>query len=137
MLVNAEEMKKEVEQHNEVDGPVFKISEDPRITPFGKFLRKTSMDELPQLVNILMGQMSLVGPRPPLPSEVQQYDSWQRRRLSMKPGITGLWQVSGRTSIDFEQWMWMDLEYIDNWSLLLDIKILLKTVEEVLSCNGK
>lgn len=137
MVVNAEEMKQEIEQQNEVDGPVFKISDDPRITSFGRFLRKSSLDELPQLINILMGHMSLVGPRPPLLAEVQQYDSWQRRRLSMKPGITCLWQVSGRNNINFERWMKLDLKYIDKWSLFLDIKILLKTVTEVMSCQGK
>jgi len=137
MVENAEELREELEQHNEVDGPVFKISKDPRITTIGKFLRKTSLDELPQLVNILMGHMSLVGPRPPIPAEVKQYDSWQRRRLSMKPGITCIWQVSGRNNIDFERWMQLDLAYIDNWSLLLDLKILLKTVQEVVRCQGK
>lgn len=136
MVENAEELKKELEQANEVDGPVFKMTNDPRITRVGKFLRKTSLDELPQLMNILRGEMSLVGPRPPIPSEVAQYKPWQRRRLSMKPGLTCIWQVSGRNNIDFEHWMRMDLEYIDNWSLMLDIKILLKTVKEVLCCQG-
>lgn len=137
MVINAEELQHELRKDNEVDGPVFKITKDPRITPFGKFLRKTSMDELPQLINVLMGHMSLVGPRPPIPAEVEQYEPWQRRRLSMKPGITCIWQVSGRNNLDFEQWMQLDLEYIDNWSLFLDIKILLKTVGTVVSCNGK
>ncbi|WYD79764.1 MAG: sugar transferase [Candidatus Electrothrix gigas] len=137
MVENAEELKKELEQDNEVSGPVFKVTNDPRITPIGRFLRKTSLDELPQLINVLRGEMSLVGPRPPIPSEVAQYQSWQRRRLSMKPGLTCIWQVSGRNNIDFERWMRMDLEYIDNWSLLLDIKILCKTVVEVLCCRGK
>jgi len=137
MVENAEDLKQSLEQKNEVDGPVFKITKDPRITPTGKFLRKTSLDELPQFINILMGEMSLVGPRPPIPAEVEQYEPWQRRRLSMKPGLTCVWQVSGRNNIDFDHWMQLDLEYIDNWSLFLDIKILLKTVREVLSCGGE
>lgn len=137
MVENAEELKDSLTQKNEADGPVFKITKDPRITGFGKFLRKTSLDELPQLFNILMGQMSLVGPRPPIPAEVEQYEPWQRRRLSMKPGITCIWQVSGRNNVDFDHWMQFDLEYIDNWSLLLDIKILLKTVKEVFSLHGQ
>ncbi len=137
MVENAEELKKELEKNNEMDGPVFKMTNDPRITPVGRFLRRTSLDELPQLFNVLKGEMSLVGPRPPLPSEVVQYEHWQRRRLSMKPGLTCIWQVSGRNNIDFEHWMRMDLEYIDNWSLLLDIKILLKTVKEVACFQGR
>ncbi len=137
MVNNAEQLQNTLKDANEVDGPVFKISNDPRITGIGKFLRKTSLDELPQLINIMAGHMSLVGPRPPIPAEVLKYKPWQRRRLSMKPGITCIWQVSGRNNIDFEDWMRLDLEYIDNWSLLLDIKILCKTVKEVLSCNGQ
>ena len=137
MVENAEELKSALEQRNEADGPVFKITKDPRITSLGRFLRTTSLDELPQLVNILLGQMSLVGPRPPIPSEVEQYEPWQRRRLSMKPGITCIWQVSGRNNIDFDHWMQLDLDYIDNWSLFLDIKILFKTIRTVASCNGK
>ncbi len=137
MVDNAEHLQGTLQDKNEVDGPVFKISNDPRITAIGKFLRKTSLDELPQLINIIAGHMSLVGPRPPIPAEVQQYQPWQRRRLSMKPGITCIWQVSGRNSIDFDNWMRLDLEYIDNWSVLLDIKILAKTVKEVISCNGQ
>lgn len=106
------------------------------MTRVGRFLRKTSLDELPQLFNVLRGQMSFVGPRPPLPEEVEKYEGWQRRRLSMKPGITGLWQVSGRNQIAFHDWMKLDLEYIDNWSLWLDVKILLKTIPVVLSGKG-
>ena len=117
-------------------GPVFKIRKDPRITPVGRILRKTSLDELPQLWNVLKGEMSLVGPRPPLPSEVDKYDPWQRRRLSMKPGITCIWQVSGRNQLPFETWMKLDLEYIDNWSLMLDFKILVKTVYVVATGYG-
>lgn len=117
---------------NEMKGPVFKLAKDPRVTPVGHFLRKFSLDELPQLWNVFVGEMSLVGPRPPLASEVKEYDPWQRRRLSMKPGITCIWQCSGRNKIvDFDQWAKLDLEYIDTWSFWLDIKLLLKTVPAV------
>ncbi len=136
MINNAEDLKVKLVGDNEVDGPVFKIQNDPRITSVGKILRKTSLDELPQFINVLRGEMSLVGPRPPLPAEVIQYETWQRRKLSMKPGLTCIWQVGGRNEIDFENWMRMDLEYIDNWSILLDFKILLLTVKEVLSAKG-
>ncbi|MCA9705240.1 MAG: sugar transferase [Myxococcales bacterium] len=136
MVMDAEKRKAELMHLNEMDGPVFKITHDPRITAVGRFIRKTSIDELPQLFNILLGDMSLVGPRPPLPSEVEQYKGWQRRRLSVKPGLTGMWQVSGRNQIDFEEWMQMDLDYIDNWSLWLDIKIILKTVPAVVLRSG-
>lgn len=136
MVADAETRKAEIEHLNEVDGPVFKIKNDPRITPLGRLLRKTSIDELPQLWNVLKGEMSLVGPRPPIPSEVERYARWQRRRLSMRPGITCLWQISGRSQLDFDTWMKLDLQYIDNWSLLLDLIILLKTVPAVLSARG-
>jgi exopolysaccharide biosynthesis polyprenyl glycosylphosphotransferase len=136
MRVDADKMREELEALNEMDGPVFKIKHDPRVTRIGRLLRKTSLDELPQLWNVLVGQMSFVGPRPPIPAEVEQYDDWQRRRLSMKPGITCLWQVSGRNLIDFETWMKLDLQYIDNWSLTLDLKILLRTVYVVLTGYG-
>jgi len=119
-----------------MDGPVFKSSRDPRRTSVGRFLRKFSIDELPQFYNVLRGDMSLVGPRPPLPQEVARYERWQRRRLSMKPGITCLWQVSGRNEVNFQDWMKLDLTYIDNWSLLLDLKILLKTVPVVILGRG-
>jgi lipopolysaccharide/colanic/teichoic acid biosynthesis glycosyltransferase len=115
-----------------MQGPVFKMKNDPRVTPFGRFLRKLSIDEFPQLWNVLKGDMSLVGSRPPIPAEVNRYDNWHRRRLSMRPGITCLWQIRGRNKItDFDEWMKLDLEYIDNWSLLLDLKILLMTIPVV------
>jgi lipopolysaccharide/colanic/teichoic acid biosynthesis glycosyltransferase len=115
-----------------MSGPVFKMRDDPRVTFVGRFLRKFSLDELPQLINVLKGDMSLVGPRPPTPDEVRKYDRWQRRRLSMKPGLTCLWQCSGRSHVDFDEWMKLDLEYIDRWSLGLDLKILLKTIPMVI-----
>ena len=117
MVSNAEELREELEAKNEMDGPVFKIKDDPRITRLGRFIRKTSIDELPQLWNVFVGDMSLVGPRPPIPAEVEQYERWQMRRLSMRPGITCIWQVSGRNNIDFDTWMKLDLQYIDNWTL--------------------
>ncbi|MDN3515618.1 MAG: sugar transferase [Candidatus Brocadia sp.] len=133
MVEDAEARLKDILVYNEMDGPVFKMKEDPRITKVGKFLRKFSLDEIPQLWNVLRGDMSLVGPRPPLPAEVDKYKPWQRRRLSMRPGITCLWQAYGRNKItDFNEWMKLDLEYIDNWSLWLDFKILLMTIPAVL-----
>ena len=133
MVENAEAKLHELLAYNEMEGPAFKMKNDPRITKAGKILRKFSIDELPQLWNVLKGDMSLVGPRPPIPSEVDKYEPWQRRRLSMRPGITCLWQVSGRNKIvDFDDWMRLDLEYIDNWSLWLDCKILFKTAPVVL-----
>jgi exopolysaccharide biosynthesis polyprenyl glycosylphosphotransferase len=136
MTENAEELKASLLDKNEMDGPVFKITDDPRFTKIGKRLRKYSIDELPQLFNVLLGDMSLVGPRPPLPSEVSQYNHWQRRKLSMKPGITCLWQVNGRNNVNFQEWMKLDLQYIDNWSLWLDTKILLKTIPAVTKGTG-
>ncbi len=136
MVQNAEEMRDQLEELNEVDGPVFKIKDDPRITSVGRILRKTSIDELPQLWNVLKGEMSLVGPRPPIPAEVDEYEPWQRRRLSMRPGITCLWQISGRSELDFNTWMKLDLQYIDQWSLALDFLILIKTIPAVLSMRG-
>jgi len=136
MNIDAEERKKGLEHLNEMSGPVFKIKDDPRITPVGRILRKFSIDELPQLINVLIGEMSLVGPRPPIPDEVQKYERWQKRRLSMRPGLTCLWQINGRNEVDFDQWMKLDLEYIDNWSLGLDFKILLKTIPVVLTGHG-
>ncbi len=136
MQEGAEDVLWEIKHLNEMDGPVFKMRNDPRVTPLGRLLRKSSIDELPQLWNVLKGEMSLVGPRAPLPEEVREYTPWQRRRLSVKPGITCLWQVAGRNEIDFHEWMKLDLQYIDNWSLLLDLKILLRTVPVVLLCKG-
>jgi exopolysaccharide biosynthesis polyprenyl glycosylphosphotransferase len=136
MIDNTEQLRFELDALNEMDGPVFKSSRDPRITTVGKIIRRFSIDELPQLLNVLRGDMSLVGPRPPLPQEVLRYERWQRRRLSMKPGITCLWQISGRNQLSFQDWMKLDLAYIDNWSLLLDLKILLKTVPVVLLGRG-
>jgi exopolysaccharide biosynthesis polyprenyl glycosylphosphotransferase len=136
MAHDAERQKVALEEKNEMSGPVFKMRNDPRVTWVGALLRRTSLDELPQLWNVLRGDMSLVGPRPPLPSEVQQYQRWQRRRLSMKPGLTCLWQVNGRNQVDFDQWMKLDMEYIDNWSLGLDFKILARTIPAVLFSRG-
>ena len=132
----AEDVLWEIKHLNEMDGPVFKMRNDPRVTHLGRFLRKSSIDEWPQFWNVLKGDMSLVGPRAPLPEEVKEYTRWQRRRLSVKPGITCLWQVSGRNEIDFHEWMKLDLHYIDNWSLLLDFKILLRTFPVVLFGKG-
>ena len=130
-------MLEQLQQNNVMSGPVFKMENDPRITPVGRFLRKLSIDEIPQFWNVLKGDMSLIGPRPPIPKEVEDYKGWQRRRLSMRPGITGLWQVSGRSDItDFEKLAALDLKYIDNWSPVLDTKIFFKTIWVVLSCRG-
>jgi exopolysaccharide biosynthesis polyprenyl glycosylphosphotransferase len=137
MVQDAEKKLEELRKHNEMQGPVFKMENDPRITGVGRALRKLSIDELPQLWNVFRGDMSLVGPRPPIPREVEQYDHWQRRRLSMRPGITCIWQVSGRNKItDFNEWMKLDLQYIDTWSFWLDLKILFQTVPVVLFAVG-
>ena len=134
---DAEKKKAELLEKNEMSGPVFKISDDPRVTKVGRFLRKYSIDEFPQFMNVLMGDMSLVGPRPALPSEVAGFEPWQHRKLSVKPGLTCLWQADGRNSIDFEDWMKMDLKYIDNWSLWEDTKIIARTIPTVLKGSGK
>ena len=128
MVSNAEELLEELMEHNEMDGPVFKIKDDPRITRVGKFIRKTSIDELPQLFNIFMGHMSIVGPRPAIPHEVAEYSDYHKQRLLVKPGLTCIWQVSGRNSIGFDEWMEMDLEYIEKRNLWMDIKLIFKTV---------
>ena len=137
MYSDAEERRQQLLRFNEMDGPVFKMKNDPRITPVGRILRQWSVDELPQLWHVLRGEMSLVGPRSPLPAEVGQYANFERRRLSMRPGITCLWQVSGRNAIGFDDWVKLDLEYIDSWSLLRDIEILIKTVPAVLGGSGQ
>ncbi len=139
MVMNADQMLDQLREMNEADGPAFKIRNDPRIIPWvGTFLRKTSLDELPQLINVLKGDMSLVGPRPPLPNEVDQYEIWQRRRLSMKPGLTCFWQIAPRRNdLTFDEWMRLDLEYIDKWSLHLDFLILLRTAGAVLTGAGR
>ena len=136
MIVDAEKKLNELKKHNELEGPVFKIRNDPRITPIGRFLRKTSLDELPQLINVFMGDMSLVGPRPPIPAEVERYERWQRRRLCMRPGITCIHEVVARNDKDFNNWMRLDLEYIDNWCFGLDLKILARTVLAVVRGTG-
>jgi lipopolysaccharide/colanic/teichoic acid biosynthesis glycosyltransferase len=136
MIHGAEDRLWEIRHLNEMDGPVFKMRNDPRVTPLGRFLRKFSIDELPQLWNVIKGEMSIVGPRAPLPEEVEHYAIGQRRRLSVKPGITCLWQVSGRSDISFQKWMEMDLQYIDNWSFWLDLRIMLKTIPAVFTGRG-
>ncbi|HTL18006.1 MAG TPA: sugar transferase, partial [Patescibacteria group bacterium] len=138
MVTNAEQLKHELAAMNEMSGPVFKVINDPRITKFGRFLRKFSIDELPQLINVLRGEMSLVGPRPLPVDEVKRFnDLAHRRRLSVKPGLTCLWQVSGRNQVkDFKDWVRLDLEYIDNWSLWLDVKIICRTLPVVLTGVG-
>jgi lipopolysaccharide/colanic/teichoic acid biosynthesis glycosyltransferase len=139
MVNNADEVRKGLEDRNEMDGPVFKIKDDPRIIPgIGNFLRKTSLDELPQLFNVLKGEMCLVGPRPPIPKEVDEYSVWHRRRLSMKPGMTCLWQIApNRNDLSFDEWMKLDLKYIDTWSLFNDIKILFLTARAVVTRSGR
>ncbi|MDU4884830.1 sugar transferase [uncultured Clostridium sp.] len=128
MVVNAEELKEKLAAQNEMSGPMFKMKDDPRVTKVGKFIRKTSIDELPQLWNVLKGDMSLVGPRPSLPKEVAQFEDWMYRRLEVKPGLTCYWQVSGRNNIDFEDWMKLDIKYVDERSTWIDIKLIFKTV---------
>ena len=136
MRVEADRAKAELIDLNEADGPVFKIKEDPRITRLGRLLRRSSIDELPQLLHVLSGRMSLVGPRPPIPEEVEQYNEYQKRRLSVKPGLTCWWQVSGRSTLDFDTWVKLDIEYIETWNLRTDLAILLRTVPAVLSGRG-
>jgi exopolysaccharide biosynthesis polyprenyl glycosylphosphotransferase len=136
MYVDAETRLEQLRARNEMSGPVFKMADDPRVTRVGRLIRKASLDEFPQFWNVLQGDMSVVGPRPPLPAEVRQYRQWQRRRLSVKPGITCIWQVSGRNQIDFDRWMELDLEYIDDWSLWRDLHICLRTIPAVLTARG-
>lgn len=138
MVVNADALKETLLHQNEMQGPVFKIQDDPRITGVGRMLRKFSLDELPQLWSVFKGDMSLVGPRPPLQSEYAQFTEYQKQKLAMKPGITCLWQISGRNNIrDFDEWVRLDLEYIRTWSLWLDLKILLGTIPAVLRGTGR
>ena len=136
MFVDADRRLKELKGYNEADGPLFKIKGDPRITKVGRFIRRFSIDELPQIINVLKGEMSLVGPRPPLPGEVKKYDEWEMKRMNVKQGITGLWQISGRSELSFEEMARLDLYYIQNWSIEMDIKILLKTVPTALFGRG-
>ena len=127
MVVNAEELKKSLEKENEMSGPMFKMKKDPRITRVGRFIRKTSIDELPQLINVLKGDMSLVGPRPSLPKEVEAFEPWMKERLTVLPGLTCIWQVSGRNNIPFKEWMELDIKYVRERSYLLDLKLIFKT----------
>jgi exopolysaccharide biosynthesis polyprenyl glycosylphosphotransferase len=136
MVTNAESLKSQLASLNEATGPAFKIREDPRITAIGAFLRRSSLDEMPQLLNVLNGQMSIVGPRPQIPAEVELYEPWHRRRLAVKPGITCLWQISGRSHIGFDEWMRLDLEYIRRRSLRLDLFILVQTLPAVIARKG-
>jgi exopolysaccharide biosynthesis polyprenyl glycosylphosphotransferase len=136
MRVGAEEEKEVLSDLNEAQGPLFKIRNDPRMTWMGRFLRRTSLDELPQLVNILKGEMSLVGPRPPVPEEVSQYMEWHKKRLETWPGLTGLWQVSGRSNLTFDEMCLLDIYYIENWSPALDTKIFLQTIPTIIFGNG-
>ena len=136
MVPDAESRRSQVAHLNQSDGPVFKADDDPRVTAVGSFLRRWSLDELPQLFNVLRGDMSIVGPRPPIPDEVGQYDRWQRRRLSMRPGLTCLWQIRGRHRVGFDEWMRLDLFYIDHWSLRLDFLIICRTIATVMSGSG-
>lgn len=127
MVINAEELKKELHKHNEMSGPMFKMKDDPRVTRVGRFIRKTSIDELPQLFNVLKGEMSLVGPRPSLPSEVDKFADWMKKRLEVKPGLTCYWQVSGRNNIGFNEWMKLDCKYVDERNIWIDLKLIFKT----------
>ncbi len=138
MVANADTLRSQLDSLNEMSGPVFKMTHDPRITKVGSWMRRYSLDELPQLYSVLKGDMSLVGPRPPLVTEYAQFTDFQKQKLAVKPGITCLWQVGGRNQVsDFDEWVKLDLEYIRNWSLYLDLKILLHTVKEVLGASGK
>lgn len=128
MVDGAEALKKSIEHKNEMSGPMFKVRGDPRITKIGRFIRKTSIDELPQLINVLKGEMSLVGPRPSIPSEVEKFEAWMLKRLEVKPGLTCYWQVSGRNNICFEDWMKLDIDYVNNRNMQLDIKLIFKTI---------
>jgi lipopolysaccharide/colanic/teichoic acid biosynthesis glycosyltransferase len=136
MFVDADERKQEVEALNEQDGPVFKVRSDPRVTNVGRFLRRSSLDEIPQIFNVVKGEMSIVGPRPPLPSEVLRYQPWHRKRLEVTPGITCLWQISGRSHLSFNEWMRLDMEYLKQRSFRTDLLILFKTIPAVIARKG-
>ena len=136
MRVDADKVREQLQEQNEVAGPIFKIRRDPRITRVGRFIRKASLDETPQLLHVIMGKMSLVGPRPPIPDEVADYQPWQRERLAVKPGLTCIWQVDGRSDIPFDEWMKLDIEYVRHQSLLLDLKLLVLTIPAVLTGRG-
>ena len=136
MVLGAEEQQEALADQNDAVGPIFKMKDDPRVTRIGRIIRRTSLDELPQLWNVLRGEMSLVGPRPPVPSEVSRYEPWQRKRLAGVPGLTGLWQVSGRSELTFDDMVRLDVEYLEHWSLLLDLRILAQTVWTVLTLQG-
>jgi lipopolysaccharide/colanic/teichoic acid biosynthesis glycosyltransferase len=136
MHVNAEAELEALRAQNEADGPLFKMRDDPRCTRVGRFIRRTSLDELPQFINVLRGEMSLVGPRPPIPEEVEQYQAWHRKRLDIRPGITGLWQVSGRSNLTFDEMVMLDIYYGENWSLSTDLQILLRTIPQVFFGDG-
>jgi lipopolysaccharide/colanic/teichoic acid biosynthesis glycosyltransferase len=136
MRQGADEEKTTLSDRNQATGPLFKMRDDPRLTRVGRWLRRLSLDELPQFYNVLRGEMSLVGPRPPIPAEVEQYQDWHRRRLDVPPGVTGLWQVSGRSDLTFDEMVMLDLFYAENWSLLLDFKILLRTIPTVILGTG-
>ncbi len=136
MYTDADQRLEELKEYNEADGPLFKMKKDPRITKVGRFIRRFSIDELPQIINVLKGELSLVGPRPPIPEEVEEYDEWEIKRMNVKQGITGLWQVSGRSELSFDEMARLDLYYIQNWSIEMDIKILLKTIPTVLFGKG-
>ena len=136
MRIDAERQQGDIQHLNESDGPVFKVRKDPRITRVGRWMRRTSIDELPQLFNVIRGEMSLVGPRPARPGEVRRYEAWHHHRLAMKPGLTCTWQVSGRSDLSFETWVRLDLEYTQTWTLRGDFILLLKTIPAVLSMRG-
>jgi lipopolysaccharide/colanic/teichoic acid biosynthesis glycosyltransferase len=136
MVLNADDQKEALKAYNEADGPIFKMRDDPRLTRVGRFIRRFSLDEVPQLYNVLVGEMSWVGPRPPLAEEVVQYQPWHMQRLAVKGGITGLWQVSGRSDLTFDEQCLLDIYYIENWSMAMDLRILLQTIPRVLFGSG-
>jgi lipopolysaccharide/colanic/teichoic acid biosynthesis glycosyltransferase len=136
MVVDAENLRDDLTDFNEADGPLFKMKNDPRLTRTGRWIRRFSLDELPQVFNVLRGEMSLVGPRPALPAEVDAYESWHRKRLEVTPGLTGMWQVSGRSNLSFDEMVMLDIYYVENWSPFLDLSIMLRTIPKVLSGEG-